>query len=233
MALATVGSLATTNPSGGTTTTQEIVSATAGNAVAFYSLVLDAARTITGVTGGGAPGAWSQLATRNSGTGESIEIWWAKIETPGTTDATITWSATTAGMFLIHGYRQFTNGTGATTVWAADGGAGQNNASATTCAYPPMTPSGLDRLYVGYGAGLGGQALVSAGGTPAGSVFEIDPFDNCFTYNLNVDALVSPVSGAGASQQSYSVGGLLVASVPTTPLPRAWPYTARRRAANW
>lgn len=219
MAISAVGSLTTTSPSGGATTVKSVTTTTAGNLLILYTLVLNGARTITSVAGGTADGGgWTKLGSQNSGA-EIIEIWWAKVGTPGTANITVTWNSSTAGMFLIHGNREFTNGTGASTIWQVDGtGSGQTNASATTAAYPPKTPSAAGRLYVGYAGGLGGQPLVSAGGTPAGFTFQIDTFDNAFAYNPNVSALVSPATGPGNAQTSYSVGGLLAVAITLVPV---------------
>lgn len=209
MAISAVGTFSSTN--GTAITTKSVTTATAGDLIVVFALYLSNTRTITAVTGGTADGSgWSKIASQVDGV-TSIEMWWAKVGTPGTANVTVTYSASMAGIFIGYGDRQFTNGTGASTIWAADGtGSGQINGSATTAAYPSKTPSAAGRLYVGYGVG---HSVAMVPGSTSGFTYHIDSTDNCFLWNANVSGAVAPTTGVTSSQASVTIGGLLAVAV--------------------
>lgn len=210
MPISGVGSF--TSTSGTALTTKSTTTVNAGDLITFASLCNANTRTISSISGGTADGGgWSPVAAWVNG-GTSIEMWRARVGTPGTATITVTWSASMSGIFIGYGDRSFTAGLGANTVWTVDGtGSGQSNSSATTCAYPPKTPTAGGRLYVGYG--FGAAAPLVAGSTP-GYTYHIDSIDNCFLWNPTVDVLTSPTSGVTSSQASAAVGALISASPP-------------------
>lgn len=201
-----------TSTSGTAITTKSTTTVNAGDLVTFTSLVNSSARTISSISGGTADvGGWSPLATWVLG-GTGIEMWQARVGTPGTATITVTWNTSVAGLFVGYTDRSFTAGLGPNTVWAADvAGSGQSNSAATTCAYPPKTPTAAGRLYAGYGFG---SSLDLVAGSTSGYTYHIDSFGNCFIWNPSISALTSPTSGTTASQTSASIGVLISASPP-------------------
>lgn len=226
MAISAVGSPTTTN--GTAITTQSFTSSTAGDLLAFATLVTNSGRTVTAVAGHGA--AWTlgvRLAT--AAVGVTVELWTGMVVTPGTSNITVTWSASVAAMFVAFDTQAFTAGLGANTVWAVDKSGSQDNATATTCAFPSLTPFGSGELYVGFGYGDAGP-LLTAGGT-AGYAMTRDISDNMYISSTVADtATQSPASGPTTTQTSHSIALLISAGLPVT-IPQ--PYTARRRAANF
>lgn len=226
MAITAVGSPTTTN--GTAITTQSFTSTTAGNLIVFGTLITNSSRTVTAVSGHGA--VWT-LGTRLSAAavGVTIELWIGEVVTPGTSNITVTWSASVAGVFVAFDSLAFDAGLGANTVWAVDKSGGQDNASATTCAFPTLVPAGTGELYVGLG--FGDAAALNASGGTAGYTMTLDVSDNLYIYNPSISASTSPVSGTTTAQTSHSIALLISAGLPLQNPQQ--PYTARRRAANF
>lgn len=227
MPIAPVGTYVSSNGTG--LTTQAVTTATEGDMVALHALILNGTNTIDSIAGGTADGdGWERAGNFSQG-GTGIEIWYATVgSSPGASTITVTWTNSPASTFIGYGAQPFSNGTGAGTTWALDGtGSGQSNGSATTCAYPPKTPAGQDRLYLGYG--YGDQFALVAGAAPY--TYRIDSIDNCFLFNPDVDALTSPATGATTAQTSHSLGVLMTATGGEPP-PSGTPRALFRGAAR-
>jgi hypothetical protein len=179
------------------------------------------AGTITAVTGGGCnssssglPGAWARITGpfTNGSTGFDMELWMARITTTGSTTVTITGGAGGTVRIIC---KQFNCAAGGVnTVWTRDGSAGTeaNTATSTNVTFPTLTPTGVNRLYVGYG--MNGTGLTT--GATAGYTVELDDGTNPMIYNPSVaQSAQSPISKQSASAVSYTTGAVIKADHPT------------------
>jgi hypothetical protein len=225
MTIAPVGTLATTQGTGGTTL--GFTSVNDGAVIVFSSLIISTARTISSISGHGATFLPGPVLT-TVGSGLSIELWYGKITAPQTQNLTVTWSASAAGIFTAYDALEFNAGLGRDTIWSKVEQGGQDNASATTVAYPTLGTGSSGYAYIGHAYG-DAVALNQAGAT-TGFTYVTDSADNQYIYNPSISGSVSPVSGATSAQTSHAIGLVLSAS---RPLVVPQPYTARRRAANF
>lgn len=209
MPISGVGTFHSTSGTG--ITTKSVTTVNAGDLIVFYTLIAGVALTATALSGGTADaGGWTKRVEFACSNGDTIGMWTARVGTPGTADVTVTWSGSPAGAFIGFGDKQWTAGLGAGTVWALDGTAtGQNNASATTCAYPTKVPGGSGRLYAGYGVG---HSVALVAGSTSGYTYHVDAISNCFAWNPNVAASTTPTTGTTAPQASSAIGMLLTAT---------------------
>lgn len=209
MAISAVGSLASAN--GTALTTLSVTSTAAGQMIALATLIISTARTVSSVSGHGATWLFgTRLVTAAANV--TIELWYGEVLTPGTSNVTVTYNSAITGIFAIYDARVFDGGYGARGIWTLDKVGQQDNAAATTCAFPTLVPSGVNELYVGHGYG-DSVALSGTGGT-AGYTMTVDGSDNLYIYNTAISASTSPVSGATSSQSSHSTGALFTARPP-------------------
>lgn len=252
MAITATGTFNST--SGTALATQSVTSANAGDLAVLAVLVTSTAASITSIANGTADGGgWSRKLTYLGLTSTTLEVWTARVGTPGTVNADITWSSV-GGAFVDIGRRCYTAGLGASTVWALDGTAsGQDNGATTTCAFPSKTAAGSGELYLGFG--FGNNFPLVAGAT-SGVVYNVTSADNMFLHHVSVSGSLAPVTGTHSSQTSASLGMLLTASASGTTAPAGaaagagaalqptvtktltptlirQPYTARRRASTY
>lgn len=225
MAISTAGTF--TSGSGTAATTLSFTSSAAGDLIVLSSLILSGTKTISSVAGHGATWLVGTRLSTTVGGATSVELWYGKVLTPGTANITITWGGGNAGLFTVYDAMGYTAGLDTRTVWALDVAGGQQNAAATTIAYPPLAPAGTGELYVGHA--FGESIAVAAGSTP-GFTYNLDSANNQYIYSTSVNASTSPTSGTTASQASAAIGVLISAGAP---IPPTQPYTARRRAANF
>lgn len=176
--------------------------------------------TSTAVSGGGCnasgsglDGAWQRIAGPfSSASPASTEMWMGKVITAGSSTITITNTDTTNTIRL--NCKEFNSGGGIGTAWAQDGAGGSiTNATSTTVTFPTLTPTGINRLYVGFG--FNGTGLTT-GATPAGTTVELDPGTNPYLYNPSVaNSAQTPTSQQSGSATSAMIGALITATNPT------------------
>lgn len=227
MTIAPVGTTTTTN--GTAITTIGFASVAAGQLITLSTLIISVARTVSAVSFTGTS-TW-QFGTRlaTAAVGVTVEQWVGKVITPATANITVTWSASTAGMFTNFDAIAFDAGLGADTVWAIDKVGGVDNTAATAVVYPSLTPIAAGECYVGHAYG-DSAALIGSGPTSGYTYFR-DLSDNEIVYNPNCDGNAqAPVGPTTASQTSHAIAMLLSAGLP---YPQLQPYTSRRRAANF
>ncbi len=165
-------------------------------------------------SGSGLDGAWQRIAgplQNQAATATLMDIWMGKVITAGASTITIT---STAVSTIRLNCKEFGSGGGIGTVWAQDGAGGtQINTSSTTVTFPTLTPTGIDRLYVGFGTNGTG---LTTGSTPTGTTVELDPGSNPYLYNPSVaNSTQTPTSQQSGAAVSYTVGALITASNPT------------------
>jgi hypothetical protein len=173
---------------------------------------------ITAVSGGGCnasgsglDGAWQLVAGPFANASSAfIEMWMGKIVTTGS--STITVTATYSGTARLNCKEFYTPG-GMGTKWSQDGSGGTKaNASATTTVtYPTMTPTGVNRLYVGFGTNGTG----STSGATAGYTVELDFGSNPYLYNPGVANSAQTPTSVTTSSASYTVAALIKADNPS------------------
>lgn len=170
------------------------------------------------VSGGGCPasgsgtaGAWHLIAGPVSSTTPWLtELWMGVVTTAGA--ATITITNTSSGTNRLN-CKEFTAGGGAGTRWTQDGAGGtKTNTTATVVTFPTLTPSGPNRLYVGFGLNGTGQTT----GATAGYTVELDPGTNPYIRNPSVASAQTPTT-VTSSSPSVAVAALIKADNPFTP----------------
>jgi len=159
-------------------------------------------------SGSGTPGAWQRIAGPFSSAGPTkMEIWMGRVATAGASTLTIT--NTSTGTIRLN-CKQFNAG-GAGTVWSQDGvGGTRQNAASTTVTFPTLTPSGPNRLYIGFGTNGTG----SASGMTAGYTVELDPGNNPYLYNASVPQSAQTPTSVTTSSTSYLIAALIKADNP-------------------
>lgn len=171
---------------------------------------------VTAVSGGGCPasgsglpGAWQRIAGPiSSATPWKIELWMGTVTTAGASTITITLVSTSTNRLNC---KEFLAG-GAGTTWSQDGAGGTaSNTTSTNVTFPALTPSGENRLYVGFG--LNGSGTTS--GETAGYTAELDPGTNPYIYNPDVaNSVQNPHSVQSPGAVSITIGALIKADNP-------------------
>lgn len=197
-----------------TQTSRSVVTTNVGDLVVLYTLVFISSISATAVSGGGC-GTWTQRAASvaDATAGISLQQWTATVTTPGTANATITYSTAIGSTFVATAYRNFSSGLGAATTWAADvSGSADRSVASASISYPTLTPTSGTELYVGM-AFCGSTAIV---GSTSGFSYSAVAGNDCMAYNLAVAGAVTPTCTQGSSNQACVAGVLMSASAPTT-----------------
>lgn len=211
MTITAVGTLKSAAANG--TTTLSVSPVTIGDCWVLALFYNSSSVSTTGVSGGGvAAGTWQRIGPRtlnSNGDGE-FEIWLGKVATTGTSTITVAFSGSVTAIFVELAAQEFSSGLGASTVWALDQTAFQNNASSTTIAYPTLVPAGAGELYFGFTLSFNS---VSAG-TTTGYTYVLDSNGNQLAYNGAVSASTSPTSSQSPAALSAGTAVLVTAVIP-------------------
>lgn len=203
-----------------------------------FTTTYQSSASMTAISGGGCnasgsglDGAWQRIAGPLTNTSSSkIEMWMGKIITAGASTITVTNSVSTGNLRL--NCKEFDTLGGQGTIWTQDGvGGSTNNAASTTVTFPTMTPSGINRLYVGFGTNGTGQTT----GATAGYTVELDPGTNPMIYNPSVpNSAQTPISTQASSGAavSYLIAALIYAITPAVSI-RQTPVVPRFRSSNY
>lgn len=195
------------------------VSPSSVGALMVFVTTYIATGTLTAVSGGGCPasgsglpGAWQRIAgplTNNAATPVKIDMWMGKVTTAGASTITMTVTANNVNRLSC---KEFNTIGGLDTIWTQDGaGATKINTASTDVTFPTQTPSGENRLYVGYGTN--GTGLTT--GQTAGYSVELDFGSNPVIYGPDVaNSAQSPISKQTGSAVSYTIGALVKADNP-------------------
>ena len=214
---------ATSASSSSTSWMVTVVPANLGDLMVFTP-TFPKAGNMTALTGGGCPasgsglpGAWERIAGpyEPASSAQQQEIWMGKVTTTGSQTLTATISGMSAGSNVRRNCKEFGTGGGIGTVWSQDGAyAVLANGTSATVTYPTLTPSGPNRLYVGFG--VNGTGLAT--GQTAGYFVELDPGTNVLLYNASVaQSAQSPISTqSGTSSASFTIAALIKADNPAT-----------------
>lgn len=220
---------------GGTGTTTLSVSPSAAGALLVLATTAGSNTNTSAVSGGGCnasgsglDGAWQRVAGPITSQGTwAIELWMGKVITAGASTITIT--NTSSGTNRLN-CKEFDTTGGAGTAWTQDGAGGTKvNASSTTVTYPTLTPSGVNRLYVGFGT----NGTASTSGQTAGYTVELDPGSNPYLYDPSVPNSAQTPTSVTTSSVSTTVGALIKADNPT--FVQTQPVNRARliRASHW
>jgi hypothetical protein len=169
-------------------------------------------------SGSGLDGAWQLLAGPYDGPAHNtvvMQMWMGKVVTTGASTITATISGMATGQNVRRNCKEFGTGGGLGTVWTQDGAGGTkaNGTASTTVTYPTMTPSGLNRLYVGFGTNGTGSTT----GATAGYTVELDPGTNPYLYNPSVANSAQTPTSVTSSSTSYTIAALIKADNPAGP----------------
>lgn len=179
-------------------------------------------------SGSGLDGAWQRIAgPLTNASSAKIETWMGKVITPGSSNITVT-RDTTPGTAVRLSAKEFYTLGGLGTVWSLVV-AGTANGTSTTDTFPSLTPSGINRLYIGNGTN-GGSATTT--GLTSGYSLELDPGSNPYLYNPSVpNSAQAPTCGNSTNTAWYLCGSLIKADSPVRQpvLPRARII----RASHW
>ncbi len=192
-------------------TTLSVTPLSVGDAWVLAVRVSSALIHVTSITGGGAGDEWTKL-TQVSDPIENrdIEEWLGPISKTGTHVLTVHFSGDVSGTSVQLSAQEFTNGTGATTVWSDDVAASATNDTASsTITYPTLTPATSGELYVGFSRS-NSEPEPSAGITPEFTYAFGNP-RSLYIYDADVTSSVSST----ASQQpglSVTAGALIEAT---------------------
>jgi len=185
-------------------------------------------QAITLVSGGGCPasnsglpGAWTRIAGPFANSSSAhIEMWMGRVTTTGSQTLTLTINNT--GNQIRINCKEFGTGGGAGTVWTQDGSPGTraNTSATTTVTFPSLTPSGPNRLYIGFGTNGTGNV----NGATAGYTVELDPGTNPVIYDASVPQSAQAPTSVTTSNVSYTVAALIKADNPVTDTGRFLPF---------
>lgn len=204
--ISSVGSLQTHLGTG--VTTLSVTPQHVGDALLLGAFI-NGTPSITSISGGGA--TWQKLTRGFPFTFGSVELWLGTVSATGSSTATVSFSSSVSGMAIGLYAQEFTNGTGASTTWREDVGAGLNGSSAAVT-FPTVTPSLTSgELYVGFA----NTASTASAGSTSGFTYDTAT-DGLFIFNPSVSATSTPTASQSPSAVYASVAVLLRAGVPST-----------------
>lgn len=207
----------------GTLTSENLVAAAVGNCIVVWAAVLTGgSASYSNISGGGVT-TWHRItssAATVSAVGDqwSLSMWFGVVTAPGSKALSLSTSGSSGsvGSDSWVGAQEFslTGGSSATT-WALDGTQqGARSGSSVNIAYPSLTPSGANRLYVGGQIALGTQiSAVSNGYTIAVQPY---PMLAGAIWGTSVpNSVQAPISEQGAATFGLgfsTLGALIVAT---------------------
>ena len=221
---------ATSASSTATSWTVTVVPANLGDLMVFTPTFPNAGN-MTALSGGGCaasgsglPGAWQRIAGpfESPSTSVTQEIWIGVVTTTGSQTLTATISGMAGGNNVRRNCKAFGTGGGAGTVWSVDGTPlTKTNTASTNVTFPTLTPSGPNRMYVGFG--VNGTGLTT--GQTAGYTVVLDPGTNVLVYDDNVaQSAQTPISKQSASAVSATIAALIKADNPAPDTARFLPF---------
>ena len=182
-----------------------------GDALVLSVKVSSATATVTSVTGGGVT-SWTKLVSFQDNTSHDVELWLGTVSATGTSSITVGFSASVSSSNVELTAQEFTAGLGPSTLWTKDVAAGQNNASSTTIAFPPLTPTGAGELYAGYSRSPGEEYA----GSTSGFTYHQTADGNMVLFDPSVSSAVAPTATQSPAGISAAVGALIEASSAST-----------------
>jgi phosphate transport system substrate-binding protein len=202
-----VGGLLSQSSNGGSTL--PVSAPVVGNAWVLAVRVKNSSTEVASISGGGVGSHWTKLArVGDAKQNEDLEEWLGPISKTGSSPITVQFSRGVSGTPVELAAQQFTNGTGDSTVWTGDTGAGaKNDIASSTITYPTLTPAMSGELYVGFSQ----ASSSSSAGATTGFSYENASAKGLYVYGSNILSSVSPT----ASQQnglSVSTGALIAAN---------------------
>jgi hypothetical protein len=224
---------ATSSSSSATSWTLSVSPLLAGDLLVFATSYASAG-TMTALSGGGCnasgsglDGAWQRIAGPFASVSWDLELWMGKVITPGASTITATISGQGTGQSVRRNCKAFTTTGGLGTIYTQVGAGGTraNTTASTTVTFPTMTPSGINRLYLGFGTNGTGQTT----GATAGYTVELDPGTNPVIYNASVPNSAQTPTSVTSSSASYLVAALIKADNPTA---RMMPFFAPAHHAD-
>lgn len=195
-------------------TTLSVTPKKLGDAFLFSCSYISTA-TLSTVSGGGSTG-WTKLvgAFQAYSGSAKVDLWMGTINSSinVATNITISGSGLTNTQRL--NAQEFTSGGGAGTIWALDGSqtGTKTNASSATITFPTLTPSGINRMYIGYGL-VANSA--NSGSQTAGYTLDLDPGSNPFLFNPNVANSAQGPTCTQTAGLSGAIAALVTATNPT------------------
>ncbi len=204
-AISAVGSLADTEGTG--VSSLSVSPEAVGDALVLTLKVSSATATATSVSGGGVT-TWTKVTSFADNASHDLEIWLGTVTSAGSSQISVSYSSSVSSDSVELTAQEFTAGLGSATSWLVDQAGGQNNASSTTVASPPLTPTGTGELYVGYSRSPG-QVLA---GTTSGFTYDPTALGNMFLYDPDVSGAVAPTSAQSPADTSSTVGTLITVS---------------------
>ena len=189
----------------GTSSVYSLTTHTVGNVILIGHLT-GGTSWVTAMSGGGC--TWEQVDTTvdfSPQWGGFGNLWKGTVVTPGTADATVTFSGTVSGNNRLFG-NEFSVTSGASSAVAEMTG----DVAGDTSDWPKLTPAGSGRLYWGCCEDSGSAV---AGSTP-GFTYEVDGRGNCAGFDVNVSAACQPVWG-----DSGQLAGVMVLMQEKLPVP--------------
>ncbi len=205
------GSVTPVNPlqsSGGTGDASVAFNAqTTGDAVVLSVNVGSPSTTVTAVSGGNA--SWQKITSTLDGL--DVELWLGTIYATGFSPINVQFSGNVSSTQVELSAQEYASSLGTATRWRVDAsGNTHNDTPSTSVAFPSLTASTTQDLYVGY-------AQVPNGGSPGatpGVTYDQTVNNNLFVYSPGVSSTLAPVGTQVTAGTSVTVAALLVASGP-------------------
>ncbi len=197
------------------TTVSQITVATSGVWVSGGSVGIDDYQFVVNQSApsvqGGGVATWHQASAPTSGQNDE-EIWWGEVTTTGS-NIPLYVSGIPGAQLWSAEIDEFSSGLSSPT-WAQINSSVVTNGSSTTVAFPSLTATANNQLYVG--CAEGGGSTISAGST---SGYTYTPQNGtganpaAFCYNLNLSSgTTSPTCSQASAGVSYATGVILGAS---------------------
>ncbi len=204
-AIAAVGAVVSASSTG--LNTLSVSPQTVGDAVVLAVQVGSATVKVSSVQGGGAI-HWTQLSQANDlGQSRDDELWVGTVNLTGTAKPIdVQFNGSVQSVPVALDAQEYTAGTGATTGWFKDtSNSTAQEGSSTSVAFPSLTTTGANELYVG--SAMTGSAM--SAGTTTGFTYSLPQTTNLFVANPNSSGVQAPVATQATSGTSLTVGALL------------------------